>query len=385
MLNFSRGVPNNINKQILGKIKTVNICNEEDSCIVVLKDDSCITKADNGVIAAIILKDFTGLFPDWLAKLPSISQVPNTICLNNDDIVQITPRGRLRVLFRASSIHNALFITGQCNSKCLMCPQPPITRNDINEQIELNREIIELMPKYTRVLGVTGGEPTLAGLELVDFIAYTLEALPEVELNILTNGRAFVNQELAKLIATTCQERGRFSITIHSDYYAQHDFAEQVSGAFNQTMAGLYNLARYSARIEIRIVLHKISVPRLHQIADYIFRNLPFAENIAFMGLENTGYARFNFSGIWINPLDYAEKLQLALELLDQFGMPVSIYNLPFCLLPSSMWKFARNSISTWKQTFLNECQICCKYSECGGVFISSFKQLSNHLKPIAL
>ena len=58
--------------------------------------------------------------------------------------------------------------------------------------------------------------------------------------------------------------------------------------------------------------------------------------------------------------------------------MNVSIYNTPLCVLDNSLWKFARKSISDWKQTNLDECKKCSKLDECCGVFETSKKYTSN-------
>ena len=64
----------------------------------------------------------------------------------------------------------------------------------------------------------------------------------------------------------------------------------QATGAFDQTLAGFHQLALNGVRTEVRVVLHKLTVERLMKLAEYIYRNLPFVEHIALMGLEQTGY-----------------------------------------------------------------------------------------------
>src|SRR5205814_5085408 len=83
-------------------------------------------------------------------------------------------------------------------------------------------------------------------------------------------------------------------IPVYADYYQVHDYIVQAKDAFNQTILGLHNLARYNQRIEIRVVLHRQSIPRLTKLAKYIYENLPFAEHVTFMGLEYIGYTPHN-------------------------------------------------------------------------------------------
>ena len=53
-------------------------------------------------------------------------------------------------------------------------------------------------------------------------------------------------------------------------------------------------------------------------------------------------------------------------------GMTVSIYNLPLCVLPRSLWPFARQSISEWKNRYPDECEPCVVKDHCAGFFASA-------------
>jgi len=91
-------------------------------------------------------------------------------------------------------------------------------------------------------------------------------------------------------------------IPLYSDVASHHDFVVQDDGAFDQTMVGFHNLARYGVRIEVRIVVHKQTWERLPKLAEYIYRNLPFVEHVAFMGLEMMGYTKTNLKRCGLIP-----------------------------------------------------------------------------------
>ena len=171
-------------------------------------------------------------------------------------------------------------------------------------------------------------------------------------------------------------------IPVYADFYQVHDYIVQAENAFYQTMQGLHNLARYDQRIEIRIVLHKQSIPRLTRLAKYIYKNLPFVEHVAFMGLEYIGYAPHNINDLWIDPYNYQNELGEAVEFLAGQGMHVSIYNTPLCVLPESLWMYARKSISDWKNDYLPECTSCSKMNDCGGLFTWNLKKHSEYIVP---
>jgi hypothetical protein len=132
------------------------------------------------------------------------------------------------------------------------------------------------------------------------------------------------------------------------------------------------------------VVLHKLTIPRLTKLAEYIYRNLTFAEHIALMGLEYTGYTPRNIDALWIDPYDYQDELEEAVEYLAVRNMNVSIYNHQLCVLRPSLWSYARKSISDWKMLYLPECERCSALPACGGLFQWAVKKHSEHIHAIA-
>lgn len=312
-----------------------------------------------------------------------VHSLPSTSHLQEGDIVVVHPNGLVETLYRANSAHNALFITDRCNSNCLMCSQPPRDVDDLQYFYELNTRLITYLPKDVPLLGITGGEPTLLGNRLVSMLALLRDELPDTEIHMLTNARAFAWKTVAFALARANHRHLVLGVPLYSDYHAHHNYVVQAQHAFEQTVLGIHNLERCGQRVEIRVVLHKQTFHRLPQLAEYIYRTFPFAEHVAFMGLEYTGYTPHNDSVLWIEPPEYAGYLEEAVGYLDLFGMNVSIYNLQLCLLPKSLWPFCRRSISDWKQEYAPECQRCSVREECGGVFATS-KRLSTHLRAVS-
>jgi MoaA/NifB/PqqE/SkfB family radical SAM enzyme len=144
-----------------------------------------------------------------------------------------------------NSNDNALFITSQCNNRCVMCCQPPLLRNDLDGYFQKNMALIDSAPRELRSLGITGGEPTLLGDRLFELLRHIRMKLPETEIHLLTNGRAFVDKEYARKLAECDTEKILLGIPLHADYAGDHDAITQVKGSFEETMLGLYNLGRY--------------------------------------------------------------------------------------------------------------------------------------------
>ena len=299
------------------------------------------------------------------------------------DVLLVKPNGFIYSLFRKKSPHNSLFLTERCNSNCLMCSQPPKNHDDLDYFFNLNTNLVSLIPASTKELGITGGEPTLLEERFMMLLKQIKLRLPQTEIHILTNGRRFAWKDFPELISRIENPRMVFGVPLYSDYYQQHDFIVQSKNAFDQTMLGFHNMARYGLRLELRIVLHKQSYERLPKLAKYIFMNLPFIEHVAFMGLEYTGYVSGNSNLLWMEPHEYENQLEEAVLLLNSLGMTVSIYNLPLCLLKNSIRKFARKSISDWKQEYQDECINCQLLDKCGGVFTTSRRKY-RHIQAVS-
>ncbi|TGE22694.1 His-Xaa-Ser system radical SAM maturase HxsC [Hymenobacter metallicola] len=303
--------------------------------------------------------------------------------LQEGDIVSLDASGSINTQYRVHSTQNFLLATERCNSNCLMCSQPPKDRDDVPYLMDIHRQLLPLIPKDCPELGVTGGEPTLLGENFFELLSLCDEHLPETELHCLTNGRTFALRSFAERLGELALPQLMLGIPLYADHYHLHDYIVQAPGAFDQTVRGLHNLANVNQRIEIRIVLHKLSVPRLVKLAHFIYKNLPFVEHVTFMGLENTGYTPHNIDKLWIDPVDYMEELLEAVEFLAAFRMHVSIYNHQLCILPPALWQFSRQSISDWKNIYLDACQGCTLKTACGGFFASCGSRHSRFIAPL--
>ena len=109
---------------------------------------------------------------------------------------------------------------------------------------------------------------------------------------MLTNGRQFDDEQYVKKIAAIPGLNLLSRNPALCRCCAIHDYIVQAKGAFDQTAKGLYNMARHKLPVEIRVVLHKQTIPRLLHLMEFIYRNFPFVAHVALMGLENMGYVK---------------------------------------------------------------------------------------------
>lgn len=281
-----------------------------------------------------------------------------------------------------SSNAHTLFFTNRCNHYCLMCSQPPTTDND-DYLIQDNMKIIELLDKDLPVLGISGGEPTLLANNFVKIIKKIREELPNTYIRVLTNGRAYTNEKFVKSISEVAKGYFISEIPIYSSYYAQHDYVVQSKNAFFETIEGFYNCAKYGLNTEVRVVLNKQTYKKLPDLIYFIYKNIPFVDHVALMGLEYIGFTLNNINDIHISPLEYENELVEAIKICREYNIPVSIYNLPLCLVHPSIKGFARQSISDWKNEFSKVCYNCDMKNECAGMFSSTQPYYEPLLKPI--
>lgn len=295
--------------------------------------------------------------------------------------VQVHSR-RFRTLYRRSSAHNSLLVTERCNHYCLMCSQPPRNVNDgwIIDEI---KAVLPLVNPATTSLGFTGGEPLLDWRRFVDVLTDCRELLPKTAIHVLTNGRAFARTEVASAWAGVGHPFLTAGIPIYTVIDHVHDYVVQARGAFDETVLGILKLKDRGQRVEVRVVLHAITAPRIIETCEWLARNLPFVDHVALMGLENTGFALANAELLWIDPVDYRDDLARAVEVLTSARVAVSIYNLPRCVLAKSTWPYAIQSISDWKNGYLEQCATCTERPHCSGFFTSGRLRVSRGIAPI--
>jgi His-Xaa-Ser system radical SAM maturase HxsC len=303
--------------------------------------------------------------------------------LADGDVIALDPGSRrFRALFRRGSKNNTFLVTERCNHYCLMCSQPPRKINDgwIIDEISA---CIDLIDPATRSIGFTGGEPLLEGRRFLSLLTKMRERLPETSVHVLTNGRAFADDAIVSAWAEIGHSDLWAGIPIYGAVDHIHDYVVQAQGAFDETVLGILGLKDKGQRVEVRLVLHAITAPRLRQTCEWFARNLPFVDHVALMGLENTGFALANQELLWVDPVDYVSDLAAGVETLRAAGVKVSVYNLPLCVLDRSVWDVAVQSISDWKNAYLPVCTQCGVRDRCSGFFSTGRPRISRGVHPI--
>lgn len=289
--------------------------------------------------------------------------------LESHDVVRLnSKRHDLTVLYRNSDTHHAIQLTNRCNSFCLMCSQPPTIQNDewmAEEAIQIALHTNDTPSS----IGLTGGEPLLLGAQLRKIIDIFNARFPETNIDVLTNGRLLSDDAIAAEILADINGNVSWLVPLYGHADFLHDFVVQSPGAFEQTIEGLLKLQSYAQPIQLRIVLIEPVLKALPELCRFIGRNLPFVREVALMGCEPIGFALANRAACEIDLGDWHPQLVEATNALRRTNIRFIFMNAPFCSLPNSLWKYAHQSISDWKRTFVEECSICSMKKNCSGLF----------------
>lgn len=293
------------------------------------------------------------------------------------------PTKKFRTLFRAGSRHNSFLVTERCNNYCLMCSQPP---KDIDDRWILDeiKRSLPLVPKSARTLTFTGGEPLSDWVDFIEILTDCRDLLPNTAIQVLTNGRAFADSKIVDAWKSVSHPSLIAAIPVYAAVDYLHDYVVQAKGAFDETILGILKLKDRGQRVEVRVVLHAHTAPSIAETSRWIARNLPFVDHVALMGMENTGFALANEQSLWIDPMDYREALSDGVQTLAASGLKVSIYNLPLCVIEQRIWPYAVQSISDWKNGYLEECRKCVEKDRCSGLFTSGRPRFSRGIVPIS-
>lgn len=304
--------------------------------------------------------------------------------IQNNDVLQMIDNDCVKVLYRDDSDDNALVVTNQCNSNCIMCPDSDVVRyGRFNPNIDLLIRQIRCIPSDVKYITITGGEPGMLKYDLIKVLEECRNTLPETEFLLLTNGRVFSNKIYCDKIVEVLPSKIRFAIPIYADNEKQHDEITRAQGSFNQTLLGINRLLKNNVDIELRIVVLKKNYKILENIAKFIVKELKNVKMVNIMALEMMGNAYKNRDDVWINFEEVQDYLYDSAIYLIKNGIPVNLYNFPLCNINEKLYSISHKSISDYKVRFKEECEKCLVKDMCGGFFNSTINVKSIKVKPI--
>lgn len=324
------------------------------------------------------------LYPVGIELKADISYIQELEKQNNYDVYEIWPNGRMFLRFDNASIDNYFFVTGKCNSNCIMCPSSDFSRK--NGDLTNVKNLIELakhIPSDTKHLTVTGGEPFLSGEVFFEFVSFLRDKFINTECLFLTNGRIFAVKKYAELLRDSIPYNSILAIPIHGSTSNMHDYITQASKSFEQTLQGIKRLLRFGIKIEIRIVVSKVNCQDIEDIADLIIKEIPQIDYVSVIAMEMTGSAFKNKDELWLTYSEAFKAASEAIKKLIKHGIDVKLYNFPLCTVKPAYWTMCEKSISPNKVCYAECCEECNYRKSCGGVFAGTINMERNELRAI--
>ena len=365
---------------IIGKIIKNKNVEEKQDYIQILNDEN-ISLFEEGYKGYI----FENKLPKTHLKyLNYCYKIEGYETLLDYDVVEIINNKSIRVLYRDDSEDNAIVVTNQCNSNCIMCPDSDSVRNTKeNPDIKKLVEQVKCIPDDTGHITITGGEPGLLKENLVTLLKECKKYLPNTEFLLLSNGRVFANTEYVNKIKNSIPENIRIAIPIYADNEKLHDSITRAKGSFKQSITGIKKLLERNIDVEIRIVVLKKNYKYLEDIAKFIIQEIPDVKMVNIMALEMTGNAYKNKEEVWINFEEVKKYLHGACILLIKSGIITNLYNFPLCKIDEKLFSIAHKSITDYKIRYKEECEECIAKQNCGGFFNSTINVKDIKVKPI--
>lgn len=306
--------------------------------------------------------------------------------LKSGDIISIDEQGLIYRLFSVEENDATIFMTGHCNSNCIMCPASDNERryNGGLEEATL-KQYIEMLPDDIEHIVVTGGEPTLRLDLFFEVMKRTAERFPDLEVLLLTNGRSLAAKTVVDRLMQHCPAYLKVAIPVHGHVPDLHDEITQAQGSFMQTCTGIKQMLYKKVRVELRVVVTKKNYTYLSAIAELIAKQFKTVEIVNFIGLETRGNCAKNFREVYFDHNEAFPYIKEAINILVTAGIDTSIYNFPLCTVERGYWHLCRKSISPEKVRFAADCVKCEAIDYCGGFFDTTLSMTKPMVKPIYL
>ena len=271
---------------------------------------------------------------------------------------------KVQRFYRPSSNSNTILLTERCDQACIMCSQPPKNKDYL--YFDIYKQALGLIDAEVEI-GISGGEPSLFKTELLEFLIQTAELYPNIKFQILTNGQHFNVEDKNKL--KRLSKTVMWAVPIYSANPEQHDKIVGKDGAFDTLMQVLPIFAVSSSHVQIRSVVMQQNYFDFPELAKLLSIHLPWISHWAIMQLERYGFARIQWANKFIDTGSDFDMIANALDITASTGLRTKLFNFPKCTVPKNYRHLAINSISDWKQKYLQICSSCNSKNDCSGFF----------------
>ena len=355
--------------------RIISLALDENTKNDLLKDSVAFLYVDEGRMI---------LYPEETVLAANGSTAARLRKCNNYDVFELWGTGALYRVYNNCAPDNFFFVTGNCNSNCVMCPSPDVSRREAERGSAAKLiEIATHIPTSAHHLTITGGEPFMLGEEIFEFISYLKEKFRNTEFLFLTNGRIFSVKKYLYSLFDTIPSNSTIAIPLHGSTFEVHDRITRTPGSFAQTIQGIKQLLRGNVRVEIRLVINKLNLYDLDRIAQLIIHELSEVAYVSVISMEMTGNAWINKDLVWVPYSEAFRACKAPIRNLLENGINVKLYNFPLCTVDQEYWPLCEKSISPEKVRFTDECCQCRYQRSCGGIFAGTLMLEREELKHI--
>ena len=235
-----------------------------------------------------------------------------------------------RIAARQERVH---ILTGAvCNNNCIFCMEEDregryITNSQTTDEVV--RWTLARNPECDEVC-FTSGEPTV-NPRLPTWVHWAHEAGVR-HVSVMTNGRKLSYEKYARHLVKAGMNR--FYISIHGHDAKLHEGLTRTPGSFEQTVAGLEQIAklkRYGVELHTSTVITRRNLPFLTEI--YRFLRERGVDQVVFNVMQANGRANTHFEKIFPTYTDIAARTQAFLDAQRPLEDPVMTFlvDIPLC------------------------------------------------------
>ena len=281
--------------------------------------------------------------------------------------------------------------TYKCNNRCIFCVIPDCFSEDEKKAQPPDtsefKKIIDYYSedgKFPDAIAFTSAEPTLRP-DIRQLLEYTIKNYPYSEISLLTNGRMFSHKKYAESFRHLFPRIG-LDIPLHGPNGDVHDRLTSINKSFDQTVQGVRNIYDISpgARINIRILVHKLNYRHLEHTIAFIVRNFPGVCSIVLIYISMIGEAKKNYSSLFLKFTDLKTPLN---DILRKYKnkAPLLLFHFPYCVTNKEFWDInAGKTLSEEQIEFPRNCSGCLMQDQCCGFWKSKYnKELFKEVVPI--
>lgn len=304
--------------------------------------------------------------------------------LADGDIITVNEEGLVHRLFSGRERAATVYLTGHCNSNCIMCPVSDEERRTSGGLAdEAMMAYLQMLPADVRHITVTGGEPTLRTALFLRTMRTIAGRFRQADVLLLTNGRSFSLPGFLQELLRFCPVHLCVAIPLHAPEAGFHDVITRAPGSFVQTNAGISNLLAQGIAVELRVVVSRKNAAFLPELADFIVTHYPEVHVVNFIGLETRGNCARYLQELYLDAPAAFRVMEPAVLKLMEHGIDVQLYNFPLCAVAPGFWEICRRSITPEKIRYAPACGDCAARQYCGGFFQTTFAMTKPRVQPI--